>query len=185
MKKKLPKSFLLVGVLSVLLLSACTEEELNATLSPEAGAEGNDTKVESVSLTEEEKPVSDEYYLMLASIITDSIEYSTKLSQHNIDLFPNNVMDESQKEPYNATLDEFAVYLKGLNEIPDNDVEFKLDKLVTELVYHGESRIEYTRQFLKTNDFMYRDMAKEEYQNWEDSMNTLLDELEALQLFAE
>lgn len=190
------KNMLFMGTLLVgtcVMLVGCTEEEVakyNAELEKvdadgEVIVETDETEdVESVS-AEGEKPVSDEYYIMLESIITDGIQYSTKLTKHNIDLFADYRIVEAQKEPYNKTLDEFAVYLKGLNESPSNDLEFKLNTLVNELIFHGESRINYTREFLSTEDFMYRDLAKEEYQKWEDSMNGLLNELEASQLFTE
>lgn len=188
------------GLLSVALLSGCTEADLNATLNQEAGAEGNelsdeyvesafDELNESRELPENVKngTVSEEMYKESLRYINDFQEYD-----QNMFGYLDKINKDSSLKDDAAFLDEFResmnayeVFLKGFHISPKTEADFEINSNLSDTIMYTEYAISSIRQHFDTKEDYHLSSLEEDLNKATTSYNALGNSLMKYKLYTE
>lgn len=188
------------GLLTVVLLSGCTEADLNATLNQEAGAEGSELSEDYVEsafeeLNEKNKMpenvengnVSEDIYKETLRYVTDFNEYEDKMMSfqnrlnNDSSLYDNEDFINQYKESMNA----YDVFIKGFHLSSNTEIDFELERNLTDTLLYTSNMISALRQYIDTGDTYYVSSLEETVNNRNTSYEALGNSLMKHKLYTE
>lgn len=190
--RKLNNKFKWIGlaIFTGALLVGCEEAStLNVDDTKVDGIEQSqeDTLNDSIPTGVQNGDVSQETYLEVLKVIDELPAYGAKNEKYIKQMVNDQSVITTSKfrAEYDSFLNEYDVFVKGINGNPSTTADFELNEHIINIVFNTEAYTDEMRMYLKEIDSHYSDNASGYLNERQVSIEALINSMDKYELFTE